>query len=196
MRGPLIVLLSLLLLGCVNPTRPDDVPALDVRLQGEQQAAFLKDYAALLLSRGDYDEAGRILETLRRSHPDDLEVTRQLAEVYEKNDQLELALLAWERVHGRSGDRRDAAEYARVALLNEQFEPAEAVFQGWLDEASPGSPDALMALNNLGYSRLLQGDYAQAEAYFEQVLAADPLHTRARANLEWLRRLTFKHESD
>jgi tetratricopeptide (TPR) repeat protein len=193
---PLIALLPPLLAGCINPERPDDgQPApLDTRLEGERQVTFLRDYATLLVSRGRYDEAGRILESLRRSHPDDLEVIRKLAELYEGRGQPELALLAWDRVRLRSGDERDAAEYARVALLNRRFDEAEAVFQAWLDSAPPMSPRWLMALNNLGYSRLLQDDHERARVYFEQVLVWDPLHTRARANLDSTLRASWQKE--
>lgn len=187
-----LVLIGLLTLaGCsVNPAKSGDVERpLETRLEGDRRAAFIHDYAGLLAERGRYDEAARLLEQLRRDRPGDLSVVRQLAHVYEKAGRPELALTAWDQVLAHSDDRLDAAEYARLALRNERFALAEAVFQGWLQQAPPGSPDAAMALNNLGYSRLLQGDYPAARRFLEQALARDPLHTRARANLELVQRL-------
>ncbi len=187
MTAPLRLLLcaalAASLTGCA--TTPRDQPAaLQNELGPQEQAAFVRDYCHLLLDTGRLDEAERLLEQLRQEQPADLQVLRLLAQVYERHGKLELALLVRQELHRQHPDDvEDAAQYARVALLSRRYPEAEAVYQHWLANAGHGSRQQVMALNNLGYSRLLQDDAAHAGDYLRQALAIDPLDTRARTNL-------------
>ncbi len=156
---------------------------LKTRLSQGEQTRFLQDYAELLLANGRHSEAQNLLETLHRSHPDERQPLRLLAYAYEAEGRPGLALLAWERLLQQSSAAGDEAEYARLALLNRHFARAEQVYHGWLLRPTAPLPLRVTALNNLGYSRLLQGDAASARHHFEQALQLDPLDRRARGNL-------------
>ena len=180
----------LLLAGCAtsggpvaDPTAPATGSALKTQLDPVEQARFLEDYARLLLDTGRQAEAENLLEALHRNQPDDPETLRLLARAYEADGRPNLALLAWEQLTRHSTATADTAEYARLALLNGRFAQADAVYRGWLEQ--PGANTALQvaALNNLGYSKLLQGEAVVARTHFEQALRLDPLDRRARGNL-------------
>lgn len=191
-RALLLLAVTLALGGCaMQPTSPSgEEKQLQTRLEGDEQKSFLRDYARLLSESGNHAEAARILEELRREDPSDLAITRQIADVYERAGQLELALLAWEGIYRGKGDPlQDGAEFARVALLNRRYGLAREVYHDWLDAAGENSSRRITAMNNLGYSYLLERDMSNARYWFERALAIDPLHGRARANLELLRRL-------
>jgi Flp pilus assembly protein TadD len=181
------------LAGCAAQPTPDaaaDVAPLQGRLDEADQAAFARDYARLLGSAGRSGEALRILESLRKEQPDDADTLRLLARSYEQAGNLPMALVAWDELRSRNlAERRDVAEYARVALLNERFELADGIYREWLASAAPRSREAVMALNNLGYSQLLQGRPEEAARLLQQAVLMDPLHTRARSNLALARRL-------
>jgi len=193
MRHALLLLaVTLALGGCaMQPASSSgEEKQLQTRLEGDEQKSFLRDYARLLSESGNHAEAARILEELRREDPANLAITRQIADVYERAGQLELALLAWEGIYRGKGDPlQDGAEYARVALLNRRYGLAREVYHDWLDAAQENSSLRITAMNNLGYSYLLERDMSNARYWFEQALAIDPLHGRSRANLELLRRL-------
>jgi Flp pilus assembly protein TadD len=194
LRAVVVLTVLLSLTGCAmqpaTSSGDGQSEQLQTRLEGDKQKSFLQDYAALLSESGNHAEAARILEELRREDPSDLGITRQIADVYERTGQLELALLAREGVYRGGGDPlQDGAELARVALLNRRYGLAREVYHGWLAEARPNSSRQVSAMNNLGYSYLLEHDMENARAWFERALAIDPLHGRARANLELLRQL-------
>jgi Tfp pilus assembly protein PilF len=194
MRHALLLLAATLALGgcAMQQASPSgEEKQLQTRLEGDEQKSFLRDYARLLSESGNHAEAARILEELRREDPANLAITRQIADVYERAGQLELALLAWEGIYrGKKGDPlQDGAEFARVALLNRRYGLAREVYHDWLAAAGENSSLRITAMNNLGYSYLLERDMSNARYWFERALAIDPLHGRARANLELLRRL-------
>ena len=192
-RVLLLLLVSSILHGCatqtIHPNTPNE-PPLHTRLDDVQQHAFLIDYAQLLSEYGDHREAIRILEDLRRDHPDNVTIRRYMAHIYEQAGQLDLALLAWEGTYKVGGDPWvDGAEYARVALLVQRYDLARELYHHWLDLAPADSSRRVTALNNLGYSYLLERQDEQACYWLEQALAIDPLHRRAQANLHLLRRM-------
>jgi Flp pilus assembly protein TadD len=193
MRHALLLLAATLALGgcAMQQASPSgEEKQLQTRLEGDEQKSFLRDYARLLSESGNHAEAARILEELRREDPSDLAITRQIADVYERAGQLELALLAWEGIYRGKGDPlQDGAEFARVALLNRRYGLAREVYHDWLAVAGENSSLRITAMNNLGYSYLLERDMSNARYWFERALALDPLHGRSRANLELLRRL-------
>jgi Tfp pilus assembly protein PilF len=194
MRHALLLLAATLALGgcAMQQASPSgEEKQLQTRLEGDEQKSFLRDYARLLSESGNHAEAARILEELRREDPANLAITRQIADVYERAGQLELALLAWEGIYrGKKGDPlQDGAEFSRVALLNRRYGLAREVYHDWLAVAGENSSLRITAMNNLGYSYLLERDMSNARYWFERALALDPLHGRSRANLELLRRL-------
>lgn len=187
----------LLATGCagVSPAADTRTDAIKTRLAPAEERRFLHDYARLLIRLERYDQAEDLLAGLRQRQPDSLETVELLAEVYEHQERLPLALEARRQLHRRRPDDTTAAgRYARTALLCGRFEEAEAVFRGWLQQAEPDSPRAVSALNNLGYSALLQGDHRRAADLFKRALAADPLNRRARANLALAYRLDGREE--
>ncbi|MEA3405187.1 MAG: tetratricopeptide repeat protein [Pseudomonadota bacterium] len=94
-----------------------------------------------------------------------------------------MALVAWKQVN-KSVNKTltDEGELARLALMNEDFALAEEIYQAWLD--SVDIQQQVSALNNLGFSSVLQKKYPQSKAYFERALEQDPLNTKALNNLK------------
>ncbi len=188
---PRLVLASLLAMvtaGCATTApRPPEAPPsapLKTELNEQEQQAFVLDYAQLLISSGHHGEARKLLEQLRGSDPGNPQVLELLARVYEQEGKSGMALVAWQQVQRtRPDNRADAAELARVALMNERYDIADAVFRRWLAEAAPGSRERVAALNNLGYSELLQGKFERAIYHLQEALELDPLNRRVRSNL-------------
>jgi Flp pilus assembly protein TadD len=194
----LLLAAGLLLGGCAAsggavPDGRAPAVALKTQLDPAAQSRFLEDYARLLLASGRETEAESLLEALHRARPEDQIPLRLLARAYEAEGRPSLALLAWGELLRRSTASADAAEYARLALLNGQYAEAEAVYRGWLDQAAAGTALQVAAHNNMGYSRLLQGQTEAARAHFEQALRLDPLDRRARGNLALSHELDGQH---
>ena len=192
--GPAIAAF-ILATGCANlDTAPETAPleeGIKTRLEPAEQRRFLHDYARLLIRLERFDQAEDLLDSLRQHGPGSKETLGLLARVYERQERQELALMARRAIHERRPDDLSAAgRYARTALRCGRYDEAEAIFDGWLEAAAPGSPKAISALNNLGYSALLQGEHGRAVKLLKRALAADPLNRRARANLALAYRLT------
>jgi len=163
-------------------------PALASDLSLKEEYEFALDLAGLELNRKRYSRAEGLLQKLRKIDRDDVRVYRMLAQVYEAQQKPNMALVAWEQVN-KSSDKTisDEAELARLALMNEAFELAEGIYKSWLES------DVLMqkisALNNLGFSAILQKRYVEAQRFFEQALNIDPLNTKALNNLKLVKTL-------
>jgi TolA-binding protein len=98
------------------------------------------DAGAALIRLEDWDAAVRVLDTFRESHPEHAlhgEATKQLANVYRKQGELELAAVEYERIAAEAED----GELQREALLvaGELYEDAEVpdraitVYQGYVE---------------------------------------------------------------
>ncbi len=191
----LLVLLS----GCssldVNePTRLDyaksaqeDKPLAE-NLGVEDEYKFALDMARMQIKDERYQAAENLLQKMRKFRPKDIDVYRLLAQSYEGQKKYGLALSAWKQAQGLSGfSRDDEGELARLALMNDDYALAEKIYQSWLDDDGASNSEKVSALNNLGFSALLQKRYPQAKQYFQQALQKDPLNTKAANNLNLLK---------
>lgn len=155
---------------------------LSTQVDEQGQYKLLLDLAVMEIKQQRYDQAEPILQKLRKLNRDDIQVYRMLAQVYEGQQKQHLALLAWQQINQfEQHTIDDEAEYARLALIEDQFQIAESIYQRWLQ--SEQINHRLSALNNLGFSRLLQKDFSQARSYFQQALKLDPLNSKALNNL-------------
>ena len=155
--------------------------ASDLSLEDEYE--FALDLVRLELERQHYSRAESLLHKLRKVNRDDVRLYRLLAEVYEAQQKQNMALVSWKEVN-KSNDKTidDESELARMALMNEAFSLAEGIYKTWIE--SDEVLQKISAFNNLGFSALLQKQYPQAKAYFEQALAIDPLNSKALNNLK------------
>lgn len=159
---------------------PSEPLAMQVGDKGQYK--LLLDLAVMELKQKRYQQAEPLLQKLRKLNREDIQVYRLLAQAYEGQQKQHLALLAWQQINQFEAHTvDDEAEYARLALIEDQFQIAESIYQRWLH--SEQINHRLSALNNLGFSRLLQKDFAQARSYFQQALKLDPLNSKALNNL-------------
>jgi tetratricopeptide (TPR) repeat protein len=191
----LVVLLS----GCsslaVNePTRLDyaksaqeDKPLAE-NLGVDDEYQFALDMVRMQIKDRRYEAAEHLLQKMRKFRPKDIEVYRLLAQSYEGQQKYALALAAWKQAKGLSGfTQDDESEMARLALMNGDYALAEQIYQSWLDDDGASNSEQVSALNNLGFSALLQKRYTQAKQYFQQALQKDPLNAKAANNLNLLK---------
>ena len=198
----LVALLSAMVTGCSqSPTKLSQLenkafeqpqtPPLASNLNAQEEYEFALDLAEWEINRQRYERAETLLQKLRKAQYDDLRLYRMLAKVYEGQQKNALALVAWLHVN-KSNDRlvSDEAELARLALIQEEFDIAEPIYQAWL--SSDKISQQVSGLNNLGFAAILQNDYSQAKVYFKQALGKDPLNTKASNNLALVNTLIEK----
>ncbi|MBN2867023.1 MAG: tetratricopeptide repeat protein [Thiotrichales bacterium] len=196
-RAGLLTLSFLFLVGCSQAPKKPDMPKDQVEsqtkplatdLSAEDEYQFALDLAGLEVKRQRYDRAEGILQKLRKAEREDIRVYRLLAQVYEAQKKPEMALIAWQQAN-KFTDKTisDEAELARLALMNEQYASAEAIYQTWL--LSADELQKVSGLNNLGFSAILQKKYSAAKAYFQQALEVDPLNAKAINNLKLVTKL-------
>lgn len=164
------------------------IEPLETELGEEKEYEFALDLANLVVERKRYVRAEQLLMQLRRENPHDIRVYRLLTKVYEAQSKSELALVAAQeanKLNTKTID--DEAELARLALMQEKFGLADKTYRAWLK--SPESVIQVSALNNLGFSALLQKKYGNAQRYFEQALKKDPLNNKALNNLKLVKTL-------
>lgn len=156
---------------------------LSTDLNFEEEYEFALDMAKLEVDRKRYSRAEELLQKMRKVNREDERIYRLLAQVYEAQQKPEMALVAWKQVI-QSSNRTvdDESELARLALMNEEFDVAESIYRTWLE--SDVVVRKISALNNLGFSALLQKRYEAAHAFFEKALVIDPLNTKALNNLK------------
>ncbi|WP_319380742.1 tetratricopeptide repeat protein [Thiomicrorhabdus sp.] len=158
-------------------------------LDADQEEKFALDLIELEISRQHYDRAEEMLQKIRKTADDKLRAYRLLAKTYEGQDKRQLALLAWREVNqlpGKTVD--DEASYAQVALIQGNYQTADSIYRTWL--SSGVAEREVSALNNLGFSALLQKRYNEARDLFRQALHRDPLNSKALNNLILLDSLT------
>lgn len=196
LKGFLLALFSLVLLsGCAsepkrlevntqNSVPMQEVKPLATELNDQQQYHLALDVAQLQLDNNELAKAESLLKKLRHSNPDDIEIYRLLTILYEKQAKLDMALISAEMAISKpASQKKDEQIYARLALLNEQYLKADNIYQQWLT-LSQNPSIQVIALNNLGFSALLQGKLESAKDYFNQALKLDPLNEKARNNLK------------
>lgn len=199
MRGFSFLTLVMMLAGCssltVNePTRLDyaksaqeDKPLAE-NLGIEDEYKFALDMTRMQVRDGRYEAAEHLLQKMRKFRPKDIEVYRLLAQSYEGQQKYGLALEAWKQADKLPGSTMDdEAELARLALMNGDYALAETTYQSWLNDDDATNNEQVIALNNLGFSALLQKQYSLAKRYFQQALQKDPLNPKAANNLNLLK---------
>ena len=166
-----------------NAPRPETLEkGLTETLNPEQEYKLALDLAGLEVERNNFDRATSILYELRKDNPEDVRPYRLLAKIFEKQDKRALALVAMQQATKLAEHTiDDESELARLALMESNYVLAEQVYNDWL-KSSERSVN-VSALNNLGFSALLQKRYAVAKSFFKRALLLDPLNSRALNNL-------------
>lgn len=164
------------------------VEPLASELGEKEEYQFALDLARLELNRQRYERAEFLLKKLRKAESQDIRLYRLLGKVYEAQQKNELALIAWQEA-AKLPDKTldDESELARLSLVEGQYADAEKLYQDWLKR--PEMTVQVSALNNLGFSALLQKNYLEAQRYFEDALQKDPLNTKALNNLKLVKTL-------
>lgn len=161
---------------------------LATELGEKEEYEFALDLARFQVEHQRYVKAESLLQKMRRERPDDIRLYRLLAKVYEGQKKNALALVAWREASKLSSKTLDdESELARLALIESRFSEADSVYHSWLKAGE--KPLQVSALNNLGFSALLQKDFTGAKRYFEQALQKDPLNSKALNNLKLLQSL-------
>ncbi|WP_321325655.1 hypothetical protein [Thiomicrorhabdus sp.] len=158
---------------------------LATNLNDKDEYEFALDLVGLEIKRQHYSRAEVLLQKLRKIDRTDVRIYRLLGQVYEAQNKLDLALIAWKEVN-KSNDKttKDEAQLGRLALMENQFKLAESIYQAWLN--SDKEVVQVSGLNNLGFSAMLQKKNARAKTYFLQALQKDPLNSKAMNNLKLL----------
>jgi Tfp pilus assembly protein PilF len=161
---------------------------LSSELGQKEEYEFALDLARLDIERKRFDNAEVLLQKLRKAKGDDIRLYRLLAQVYEAQQKNDLSLVAWQEVNKRAeATIDDESELARLFLMHSEYTPAETIYQVWLNQSDKTLQ--VTALNNLGFSALLQKKYTNAENFFLQALQIDPLNSKAINNLKLVKTL-------
>jgi Tfp pilus assembly protein PilF len=167
----------------------DQTEPLATDLTEDDEYKFGLDLASLEIHNKQFDRADRLLNKLKKYKPDDVQVYRLYTDYYEAKQNLDMAYVSSKQAIKQSGkNRRDEARFAKFALMTDHYSEAENIYQQWLDDAN-SSVLEVIALNNLGFSALLQKHYKKAKGYFEQAIQKDPLNEKARNNLKLIQRV-------
>ncbi len=175
-----------------NNTVVKEEKPLKTVLDDKEQLRFRLDYARLLIKDNKISEAEHLLDSLRKHEAIAPDVYPLLAEVYELQKNWQHAYISWDVACklDNSHNLDLQSRLARAALLCEKYDIAEQVYQQWLSPVNHGDKRIqVTALNNLGFTYLLQKKYEQAEIYLKQALEFDPLDKKALANLRLLQEL-------
>ncbi|BCN93965.1 hypothetical protein THMIRHAM_17500 [Thiomicrorhabdus immobilis] len=169
-------------------TFSQQVEPLSTELGPTEELDFALDLAKLLIERKKFSQAETLLHRLRKVNRDDIRVYRMLAQIYEAQQKSNMAFVAWLEIN-KFTDKTidDESELARLSLINEDFSLAETIYYDWLksDELNR----KVSALNNLGFSAILQKKYQRAQSFFMQALEHDPLNAKALNNLKLVKSL-------
>lgn len=197
MKKQLIVVtvFSLLMSGCSSEPKKlsgkpkssvpmEEVKPLAKELTEEDEYEFALDLARLNIEQEHYEKAYSLLKKLKQFKPDDIRIYRLLSTYYEKQNNLKMAFISSQQTLKNAAKTiQDEQVYARYALLNENYAEADKIYQAWLDRTGSQAV-TVIALNNLGFSALLQKDFERAQSYFLKALKLDPLNEKARNNLK------------
>lgn len=168
-------------------------------LNDKEQLSFRLDYAKLLIKDNRQEEAERLLNTLRKHETIAAQVYPLLADVYELQKKWDKALIAWQESIQRAQkpDIKLEARLARAALRCQRYTIADNIYQKWLSSKTDdeGNHLHITALNNLGFSYMLQKNYPLANLYFNQTLELDPLNKKATTNKKLLLELEHRQQT-
>lgn len=196
-----IIFLAVVLAGCTTSSGPEltmnekanvameQVKPLDGTFSEETQYEIAFDLVKADIAKGNYVKAAETLKRMRKYNATDIRVYRIITELYERQNNLSMAYISsQEGLKLDSATRQDEELFARLALLNEDYQEAEKVYQVWFSNGD-SSQLKVVALNNLGFSALLQKKFDMAKMYLTQALAVDPLNEKARNNLKLIERI-------
>ncbi|QBZ83754.1 TPR repeat-containing protein [Hydrogenovibrio crunogenus] len=162
----------------------EEVKPLAKDLTEDDEYEFALDLARLNVEQEHYEKAYSLLKKLKQFKPDDIRIYRLLSTYYEKQNDLKMAFISSQQtLKNPAKTIQDEQVYARYALLNENYAEADKIYQAWLDRTKSQAV-TVIALNNLGFSALLQKDFERAQTYFLKALKLDPLNEKARNNLK------------
>ncbi|MDG4812293.1 tetratricopeptide repeat protein [Hydrogenovibrio sp. 3SP14C1] len=162
----------------------EEVKPLAKDLTEEDEYEFALDLARMKIEQEHYAKAYSLLKKLKQFKPEDIRIYRLLSTYYEKQGNLEMAFISSQQtLKNPYKTIQDEQKYARYALLNENYVEADKIYQAWLDRTGSQTV-TVIALNNLGFSALLQKDFDKAQSYFLRALKLDPLNEKARNNLK------------
>jgi len=183
------------LTGCSsNPSKPpvkmnpelkrEQTKPLASKLTEEDEYLFGLDLANLQIKNKQLDRAEKLLVKLKKFKPEDVRVYRLYTRFYAARQNMEMAYISSKQaLKMAKAARLDQQSFAKYALLTDHYGEAEKVYLGWLGQEDKHSLK-VVALNNLGFSALLQKQYQRAHDYFQQALEIDPLNEKARNNLK------------
>lgn len=167
----------------------DQVEPLATDLTEEDEYKFGLDLAALEIHNKQFGRADRLLNKLKKYKPDDVRVYRLYTDYYEAKQNLDMAYVSSKQAIKQSEkNQKDEARFAQFALMTDHYSEAENIYQQWLEDAESPTLEVI-ALNNLGFSALLQKHYKKAKDYFERAIQKDPLNEKARNNLKLIQRV-------
>ncbi|BBN58931.1 tetratricopeptide repeat protein [Hydrogenovibrio marinus] len=195
LRYIVLVLSAVWLAGCTSspamPTKnkPSEVPIDQVEplasnLTEDDEYKFGLDLVALEIRNKQFDQADRLLGKLKKYKSDDIRVYRLYTRYYEAKKNYDMAFVSSQQALKQSGvTQKDEEKFARYALMTNHYVEADKTYQKWLYNADSTTMEVI-ALNNLGFSSLLQKHYKKARGYFERAIQKDPLNEKARNNLK------------
>lgn len=170
----------------------DKEKPLATSLTEDAQFDFALSLVKAQIEREEYKAAEQLLLKLRKEK-EDIRVYRDLGRVYFLQQNMNLCYVSRQQVLDfKDYDINDEHLFAEVALKLGKYSEAEAIYLKWLK--SEKKQTRVAGFNNLGFSNLLQKNFKQAEEYFLQTLALDPLNELARTNLELV--LSLEGEDD
>lgn len=170
-----------------NTVALEKVKPLATEFTETQELEFALDVVDLELKNQRWDKAFTLLKKLKRFYPEDARIYRRYVRYYQYQNDRTLAYVSAKALMKKEGvTHKDQSMAARLALLNDDFSMADKIYQAWLETDEQAM--RVTALNNLGFSALLQKKPDAARQYFQKALALDPLHEKARNNLALLNR--------
>lgn len=173
----------------------EDVEPLAKELNEQDEYELALDMARLDIKEKRYDKAYLLLTKLKKFKPTDIRIYRLLTQYYAARDDLEMAFIASQQGLKMEGAGiNDEQTYARYAMQTNRYQQADAIYQDWYDQSSTESMQVI-ALNNLGFSALLQQDFKQAKDYLAQALELDPLNEKARNNMKLIQSIQSKRQT-
>ncbi|WP_024850514.1 tetratricopeptide repeat protein [Hydrogenovibrio kuenenii] len=195
LKGGLLTTIVLMVVGCTSSpaipdkSHPNEIPVDQVEplasnLTQDDEYKFGLDLVALEIRNKQFGRADRLLGKLKKYKPDDIRVYRLYTDYYEAKQDYAMAFVSSEQVLKKSGvNSKDEDRHAKYALMTDHYAEADKIYQHWLDDADSTSVEVI-ALNNLGFSALLQKHYRKAKDYFQKAINKDPLNEKARNNLK------------
>lgn len=152
-------------------------------LDKEAEFDFVLDLVRLAIQQQRWNEAEELAQRYRKQNLEDIRIYRLLAEIYQGSGETEKSIIALEQVLKLEGAGfSDKAALASAYLSNNHFEKAEQILQGLINTSE--KTQQVLALNNLGFSKLLQKQFIDAKDYFEKALEIDPLNSKSSHNLK------------